>query len=525
MTPAEEARAVRIASARARCRVNAMAVRNTHVGPRAAGHVTCADGWSAARLLLALAVEDAKTAGARDLALEIRGEAASDDAFARAVHRYVLENVRFVREPGEVFTGSSYTIAAGSGDCDDHARVVYAILRAGGLPARMAFLYKKGARGPSHVVVQAAIGGAWQWLETTIPAAFGEHPYAAGMRVGVLSDRTDLGTEVRTMTENDLPPVPVDFDLRNPAPLVQADAQALEGLGFLCVGDVVENASDATFRRAVQAFQLAHGLTPDGLIGPVTRAAMAKVSGLPTMGAVAPAKPAKTFTHETAREILRRTYVRKFGRDPSPGELDFAASTAYFESGYGRYGGADWAKPAQFAQWAARGRYNWGAIERGTPPCEGVGGCPGKPVEKAAGVDAGRGSCFCLYATDDDAADAFWIVWGSADTLAAAAANDAHGVAAAMKRHGYYEGFWRPPGGLTGSYTAARGFKEAESAEDAEARNIADYAGALQRFRSIVTKPGGVPDPSPEGLGGAGVVMAGALIALALGAAWHIVHS
>lgn len=259
MSTAEEAAALRTAAARGGCRVVASGVRQTATGPRVVGSVVCPDGWAAARMLLAASVEDARTAGARDLALEIRGATdGTDAAFARAVFAFVRSRVAFVREPGEVFASPSYTLALGGGDCDDHARVAYALLRAGGVPARLAFLFQDARRGPSHVVAQAYEGGAWRWLETTIAAEYGEHPVTAGRRLGLLDARQDVTTGgERIMDEKSLPPAPpsaLDAQI--------SDAEALAALGFVGPG-------------AVRHFQATRPeLAQDGILGPRTRAAI-----------------------------------------------------------------------------------------------------------------------------------------------------------------------------------------------------------------------------------------------------------
>lgn len=277
MTPDEAARQLRIAAARARCTVRSVRVADTAAGPRAIGDVVCADGWAASTMLLALSVADAETAGARDVALAIRQVAPADDDFATFVHQYVKDNVAFVREQGEIFAGPSYTMVARGGDCDDHVRLTYAILGAGGLPVRLAFLYHAAhaAEGPSHVVCQVFIDGAWRWCETTVDAAFGEDPLEAATRLGVVKSRNDLATEVRVMSEQDLPPIPPGFLSR--VGNVDHDVAALATLGYL-VGFRIEHlAADAgIFRDAVARFQRDHSLTIDGLIGPVTRAELAR---------------------------------------------------------------------------------------------------------------------------------------------------------------------------------------------------------------------------------------------------------
>jgi hypothetical protein len=262
----EEAANLRTAAARSGCRVRTLRVVPTSTGPRVAGVVDCPDGWAAARMLLAAAIEDSQTAGARDLALELRN-GRSDAEFARAVFAFVRENVAFVREAGEVFTGASYTIATGAGDCDDHARVTYALLRAGGVPARMAFLYRTLAAGPSHVLTEAGLGGVWVPLETTIAAKFGEPPTVAARRLGLIDDRTDITNGVLHMTERDLSPA----FLRD----------ALEALGHIC-------GPREPSRDDVRAFQAAHGgLAVDGLYGPKTHAALVAALHAEGMGELA----------------------------------------------------------------------------------------------------------------------------------------------------------------------------------------------------------------------------------------------
>lgn len=541
MSPNEEARSLRVAAARASCRVDSCGVVETPAGRRVVAQVMCRNGWDAAKMLLSLVVADARTEGARALAAQIRAAnaATTAGAFARAVQRYVLEHVRFAREVGELFTGASYTLATAIGDCDDHARVTFALLAAGGVPARLAFLYKPSTTGPSHVVAQAYVDGSWRWVETTIPAAFDEHPYTAAIRLGVIGERADMAKEVIFMSESDLPPVPADFLAHNPASQVAADAQALARLGFLgCTMPYAGTAADPSFRQAVADFQAAHRDAGDidGLIGTDTRKALARA-----MGALGPSsdgfvysatQPQKLFTHAQARECLRRAFPKITGRAATENELDFGAAVALGETGYGRAGAvALGAQPGQFAKWASEGRFNWGALEHGTPPCPAgtqlyrghYPNIPGTPATMGAGKDAGRPVCFFLFDSDDLAAEAFLRAWGAPDTLEAAQTGSAVAVSASMKRHGYYEGFHRPPGGITGSYTSPP-FVEEASAEEAERKNIADYAALISRNVNAVRKGGGVLDPSPAAI----VRAAGAVATVAIffgvasAAAWYV---
>lgn len=517
---------MRVASAQAACRIAEARVVMTPIGPRVYGKVECPDGWAAARYLLASSLSDAATPSARDLALQLRAEAGPDDlAYIRRVFDFVKQSVRFVREQGEVFARADVTLNAGAGDCDDHARVVYALLRAGGVPAALAFLYKPGEQGPRHVVALARHDGKWVWLETTIDAGLGEHPYAAATRLGLLNARADIAKEVRIMTEKDLAPLPVAFLQRTTPEQFERDVVALEKLGYLSACSAASNVADPAFRRAVADFQRASGgaLKVDGLIGPKTRQGIGRA--LPPdefgMGYIAelqpaPRGPTRIFTHAEARQILARAYRDEFGAEPSAGELDFAAAVAFFESGYGRAGAADWAQLGQFASWASEGLYNWGALQSSKPG-----------PDKRQGKDAGRNVYFYVYPSDYEAARAMLRSLGGGarrDWLEAAKTGDARAVAAAMKRHGYYEGFHVGPGELgTNGRTAERGFKEEESKAIAEAKNIDDYAGALARFRATVTGPGGVPDPSPlpQGAPGTGSLLAIGFALIGVGLAYY----
>lgn len=187
------------------------------------------------------------------------------------------------------------------------------------------------------------------------------------------------------------------------------------------------------------------------------------------------------FTHSSARDALTQAYKNLYHKDPSDGELDFGLATAFFETGYGRAGG-------QFAKWASEGKYNWGALQSGTPGPEKTFKSfksAGLHPSKERGSDAGRPVYFYLFPNDIEAAEAFLLSWGRPDTLKAAASGSPVEVAKAMKNHNYYEGFWVPPGNPRNLKMPP--FKEAGSKEEAERNNIRDYASALNGHVAIVT--------------------------------------
>lgn len=327
MGPAWEVQAIRAAAARAGCSVAELGVRGTPIGARAVGRVNCPDGWAAARLLVALAASDATRPDVRMMAATLRARSRGDAGYADTIHRLIKGRVRFVREKGEVFTGTTYTLAVGYGDCDDHTRIALALAWAGGLPARAAFFSKPGAPGPSHVVAVLCPDGVCRWAETTVDATLGEEPYAAAERLGLLKNRADIAArEVVYMGADDLPPFPEGFPLRSSSDQVRHDALALLALGFLCSDRMSAIASDPSpaqedFRRAVRHFQFTHGLEPDALIGPITRGALQRavrsegIGDLPGLYAPTadPAPQPATLTADIPTEFF--TEVKRLAYD------------------------------------------------------------------------------------------------------------------------------------------------------------------------------------------------------------------
>lgn len=169
--------------------------------PTISSRLSFDDPWAAAAFLQEQSDEDATDPVVRAWALSILdatarsiGEAPGpsmsgelQDAFAEAIHENVKSHVRFVHEPEETFQSARVTMSAGAGDCDDHAKLVYALARAGGLQAQLRFFEQDDQ--PIHVV--AAIQGSdgdFHWAETTLDACYGEHPLSA-------LERTSLGDE------------------------------------------------------------------------------------------------------------------------------------------------------------------------------------------------------------------------------------------------------------------------------------------------------------------------------------------
>lgn len=98
------------------------------------------------------------------------------------------------------------------------------------------------------------------------------------------------------------------------------------------------------------------------------------------------------LSHGEAREILQTAWRLNHGRYPTETELLYTQAVALLETGYGRAG--------QFGALAARGQYNWGALERRRLA---DGTCP---EGTAPGSDVGQ-VCFYVFDSDLHAATAF----------------------------------------------------------------------------------------------------------------------
>ena len=185
------------------------------------------------------------------------------------------------------------------------------------------------------------------------------------------------------------------------------------------------------------------------------------------------------MTHAQAREILRTAWRQVHGRAPTEAELTYSAAIASLETGYGRAG--------QFGALAARGQYNWGALERRRSA---DGTCP---PGTAPGSDVGQ-VCFYVFDSDVEAAAAFLrTLTVRRPAVTAAMRGSPEDVARAMRLSpAYYEG---PPGD-----------------EDAKVRY---YASAIRRNIAAAGRP------VPSGGNGGGLSLGTAVIlATAAGAGY-----
>jgi len=160
---------------------------------------TCETPWDWAGLLCHLARHDE-----RDLAVRMLANAFVDVPHLEqpaAVLEWVQQNIQYVDdtppvklrewlrrlqvgrpgEPFERFAGPARTLALGTGDCDDSARLVRAVLRSLGHRCRLVFVGSTSV--PWHVTAAIRQGDGWYWLDASLAARPGEHPLKAKERI------------------------------------------------------------------------------------------------------------------------------------------------------------------------------------------------------------------------------------------------------------------------------------------------------------------------------------------------------
>jgi len=97
-------------------------------------------------------------------------EAARAEALRAGVFRFITN-----KSMATAFAGASEVVRTKSGDCSEHAVLLAALLRAQGIPARVAsgMVYADHFAGGDHVFVwhmwtQAMLGGRWHDLDATL---------------------------------------------------------------------------------------------------------------------------------------------------------------------------------------------------------------------------------------------------------------------------------------------------------------------------------------------------------------------
>lgn len=224
---------------------------------------------------------------------------------ARVAQRAIQERVAFAPEEGEVFAAPGIVWAARVGDCDDHARLVAATLGAVGIPTRIACLVDDEGN-PTHAAAQAWLDGAWEWVETTVPAELGEHPDDAARRGGFT--RRDITRRARVYRARAPEGMQTMSDEER-----KNDLAALAAAGF----GVLSGPEDPSFRAAVRSFQSRFGLAADGRIGPLTRAKLGAVVASGEAGTTHTADVSDDDLRALADVAARLSAAGAVGVDPS----------------------------------------------------------------------------------------------------------------------------------------------------------------------------------------------------------------
>jgi transglutaminase-like putative cysteine protease len=102
----------------------------------------------------------------------------------RAIHEYVRDNIRYVRDIHgvETIATPAKTLQMMQGDCDDKSLLVASLLEAVGHPARFVAV----GRSPGdyeHVLVETRVGSRWIPVETTEPVPLGWYPAGMSQRL------------------------------------------------------------------------------------------------------------------------------------------------------------------------------------------------------------------------------------------------------------------------------------------------------------------------------------------------------
>lgn len=146
--------------------------------------VTVPDGEAGTKRALSVMARYASDAKAdwriRCIALDLVKDLPAKDYLAEItlIHRYVRDNIRYVRDIRDVETIATplETLRTGQGDCDDKATLLAALLESIGVECRFCAVGKSPGYW-SHVLTQALYRGKWLSLEATEPVSPGWHPH------------------------------------------------------------------------------------------------------------------------------------------------------------------------------------------------------------------------------------------------------------------------------------------------------------------------------------------------------------
>jgi transglutaminase-like putative cysteine protease len=141
--------------------------------------------------------------------LELRGRTATE------ISSWVFERLVYTLGLSTPLTSAIETLGAGAGACRDFAHLTVTLLRANGIPARLAAVYAPGLTPMDfHAVVEARVDGCWQVLDSTrlaprstlVRIATGRDAADTAFATTLAGDAELLLLDVTAYTEGDLPP-------------------------------------------------------------------------------------------------------------------------------------------------------------------------------------------------------------------------------------------------------------------------------------------------------------------------------
>lgn len=425
------------------------------------------DGWQAARALGALAAHDAHDPQIRRIAAIACDAIPQPRRRAEVLLHFVQAHIAFAREPVETFQSAAVTLQRRAGDCDDSARLLYALARAAGIPARLAFLAAEGQ--PVHVFAELWTGRCYEPAETTIRGArLGEDPRAAAHRLGIRMRRDlapgpalatigavqDLATTAQTWT---IPAGPISVRVALDAPALQSDADLAVGLQAIGLSDVrildprtaragewpgdwinmrptdsahvirlawgryagaqrtlTRDVSDPSY--SVRTAQATDDATPPTTGAPMQTADLPPVPAMPP-----PSEPRSAWARIVVAHAWRDLYS---DRPLTEQAADLVVAVASLETQLLR---------------ASQGNFNWGNLHGGKVDC--AGSCPPGSTMGHDRDGAGNKYCTCFRSYPDAVAGMrdYLRTLTRGAALAALQTGDPAALAAAMKANGYYE--------------------------------------------------------------------------------------
>ena len=99
-----------------------------------------------------------------------------EESEARTLFEFVRDDVRYVPDVlgVETLTEPAYVLQRLSGDCDDKATLLAALLESVGRPTRFVLAgYTPGNREFEHVYLQTLVNGEWITADPSVPVPFG----------------------------------------------------------------------------------------------------------------------------------------------------------------------------------------------------------------------------------------------------------------------------------------------------------------------------------------------------------------